>query len=348
MKLVVVTTAYPSKDKADSMFVHQRVKEYFNKGHQVLVFKRGNTHYSYENIEVIGCGIKKTIDTIKKFKPDAILVHAPSPVFASWMYPFLKKYPIITWIHGYEVMNSEYYDEKWYETRGKLWLNKLMLDKSNKIICVSEWMKKVVVENMGISPSKIVVIPNHVENFFEYKQRDFSENKYISVRNFGDKYGLKLSQDATRYLRTKVYKIIGRGNQKQYNDLRELNHNTEIFNGHMSHKDLMREMENYNCFIAPSREEAQGVAMCEAMRMGMNVITTNVGGIPEFVEDSVTGIVCKDKVSSLISGIKKYESMSNKEKQDMSKRASDFVHNNLDENKLIDMELKEIERCLFG
>ena len=348
MRLAIISTAYPSKDKADSMFVHQRVKEYFNKGHQVLVFKKGNTHYHYEDVEVIGCGIKKTIDLIKKFKPDAILVHAPSPVFASWMYPFLKKYPIITWIHGYEVMSSEYYNERWYETKGKLWLNKLMLDKSNKIIAVSEWMKRVVIENMGISPEKIVVIPNHIEDFFEYKKRDFSKNKYISVRNFGAKYGLDLSQLATHELHTKYYKIIGRGTNEQYNTLRFFNPDTDIFNGHMEHNELRREMEKYNCFIAPSREEAQGVAMCEAMRMGMNVIATDIGGIPEFVKDGETGIICKDNVHSLMEAIHRYECMSIKEREDMSKRASEFVYNNLDKDKLIDMELREIEGCLFG
>jgi len=264
------------------------------------------------------------------------------------MYPFFSKYPIITWIHGYEVMKSEYYNEKWYQTLGKLWLNKMMIKKSNKIIAVSNWMKQVVINNMNINPEKIVVIPNHIEDFFEYEKRDFSENKYISVRNFGAKYGLDLSQDATRYLGTNTYKIIGRGTDNQYNELKRLNPNTEIFKGHLSHEELMKEMKKYNCFIAPSREEAQGVAMCEAMRMGMNVIATDIGGIPEFVIDGETGIVCGDHVSGLIYAIKKYESMSEKEKQEMSKKASDFVYKNLDKNMLINKELSEIERCLFG
>jgi len=47
----------------------------------------------------------------------------------------------------------------------------------------------------------------------------------------------------------------------------------------------------YGYFVAPSRTEAQGVAMCEAIACGLPVIATNVGGIPEFVKNGINGML---------------------------------------------------------
>ena len=43
--------------------------------------------------------------------------------------------------------------------------------------------------------------------------------------------------------------------------------------------------------VMPSYREAQGLAILEAMALGRPVVATNVGGIPETVEDGVTGLL---------------------------------------------------------
>jgi glycosyltransferase involved in cell wall biosynthesis len=55
------------------------------------------------------------------------------------------------------------------------------------------------------------------------------------------------------------------------------------------HREMPTLSRGYGFFVAPSRVEAQGVAMCEAMACGLPVIATRVGGIPEFVTDGVEG-----------------------------------------------------------
>jgi glycosyltransferase involved in cell wall biosynthesis len=44
-------------------------------------------------------------------------------------------------------------------------------------------------------------------------------------------------------------------------------------------------------FVLPSRHEGFGVVLLEAMRLGLPIIATNVGGIPEVVEDGRQGIL---------------------------------------------------------
>ena len=45
-------------------------------------------------------------------------------------------------------------------------------------------------------------------------------------------------------------------------------------------------------FLLPSAQESFGLAALEAMACEVPVVASNVGGLPEIIEDGVTGFVC--------------------------------------------------------
>ena len=61
------------------------------------------------------------------------------------------------------------------------------------------------------------------------------------------------------------------------------------FLGHVS--DVRAFLQHLDLFVQPSRSESLGVAIMEAMSVGLPVVATNVGGIPEIIEDKVSGIL---------------------------------------------------------
>ncbi|MFB0543630.1 MAG: glycosyltransferase family 4 protein, partial [Candidatus Bathyarchaeia archaeon] len=64
-----------------------------------------------------------------------------------------------------------------------------------------------------------------------------------------------------------------------------------IFTGKVSDEELIRHYASSDIFILPSTEEALGEVLLEAMCMGIPVVASNTGGIPEIVIDHKTGIL---------------------------------------------------------
>jgi glycogen synthase len=63
------------------------------------------------------------------------------------------------------------------------------------------------------------------------------------------------------------------------------------FPGHVPWQQLADCYRSASVFVMPSYYETFGISVIEAMAFGLPVVATNVGGLPEVVEDGVTGIL---------------------------------------------------------
>ncbi|MDO8600445.1 MAG: glycosyltransferase family 4 protein [bacterium] len=63
--------------------------------------------------------------------------------------------------------------------------------------------------------------------------------------------------------------------------------------GALSHKELPKYLKVSDVFIRPSRSEGLGNSFLEAMAAGIPIIGTNAGGIPDFLKDGETGLMCE-------------------------------------------------------
>lgn len=98
------------------------------------------------------------------------------------------------------------------------------------------------------------------------------------------------------------YLIIGKGpllNEVQRKiEEYELNQNITIIEG-LNHNETLREVENSHIYLYPGKKdqkgrvETQGLANAEAMGLGLLVIASSVGGIPDYIKHNETGYLCK-------------------------------------------------------
>lgn len=86
--------------------------------------------------------------------------------------------------------------------------------------------------------------------------------------------------------------IVGDGNEreklKHYVRKLGLSENV-IFTGQC--KDIRGIVSIFDIFVLPSLNEGMGVCLLEAQALGVPVVATKVGGIPEVVKDGITGIL---------------------------------------------------------
>ena len=80
-----------------------------------------------------------------------------------------------------------------------------------------------------------------------------------------------------------------------------------IFLGHKDYTELPRYLQIADVFIRPSLSEGLGNAFLESMAVGVPVIGTEVGGIPDFLVNNETGLFCEVKnPSSIAKAVERY------------------------------------------
>jgi glycosyltransferase involved in cell wall biosynthesis len=72
--------------------------------------------------------------------------------------------------------------------------------------------------------------------------------------------------------------------------------------GAVTEKQVIRELEEAHIFVLASQEEALPVAIMEAMAVGVPVVATAVGGVPELVEHGKTGVLISPRKPGDIAG----------------------------------------------
>lgn len=319
MKLLILDENYPHHDNLmGDVFVHVRAKEYAKK-HQVKVFSFFHMprELIYEGIEVeMFNDQEKLAAAVKKFNPDKILIH----FYQSWMLEkVIKKItvPVVIWVHGYEALGwyRRLFNYTWYSpvlmnyikrnTYQQYHFRKMIryANQTGQIhfVFVSDWMRRITEWDTLSKIKKRTIIANPVDTeLFEYKKKDPAlRKKILLLRSFGsNKYANDISVKAIQLLSKKQFfsglhfTIIGKGQlfKKITAPLRQFE-NIELQERAVRQKMIPELHAANGIFLCPTRQDAQGVSMCEAMSSGLVPITSNNTAIPEFVTDQQTGFV---------------------------------------------------------
>ncbi|MDD4900791.1 MAG: glycosyltransferase family 4 protein [Patescibacteria group bacterium] len=190
----------------------------------------------------------------------------------------------------------------------------------DKIICVSEYDKQIALKHKIAPAYKLTTIHNGLAptNFYsreEAKRLLFAkiENRKSKIENFligsignlyktkGYEYFVQAAYILIHERRTSAtFIIIGQGAaRKNLEDLIKKYHleNNFILTGQLD--DAARLLPALDLYVCSSVKEGFPYSILEAMQAGLPIVTTNVGGIPEMVEDlsassgQATGLLAK-------------------------------------------------------
>lgn len=188
---------------------------------------------------------------------------------------------------------------------------------SSKTICVSKQTRDQI-SFLPFIKDRLVTIYNSVQIPEFYSQKEAKEilSKQFSFLDINKKWLVILAElhytkghdlliNACNSIREDLedYQIICIGSGEQEGKLKALTHHKSLdnyvfFTGFVS--DASRYLKAFEVLLLPSRTEALPLSILEAGLAKVPVIASNVGGIPELIEDTVSGFLFeKENVEEL-------------------------------------------------
>lgn len=314
---------YPSAENLyGDAFVHVRVARYIALGHsvRVVVFFAGRPDYTFDGVFVTCAADLDALQrAIHEFEPEVIAVH----FFQGWMLDKVVKRltaPVVVWVHGMEALgwyrrlfNFEITPAFWqyvkYSTIQMIRFRRLVGFANRnparvRFVFVSDWMRRIAETDSLSRVNSYDIIPNPIDTArFPYVPKDSSlRTRVLLIRSFDSrKYANDIAIDAI--VRLMAYPefaqfqfgIYGRGTMfdRLTRPIRGLK-NVTIREGFLTHAEIRELHATHGVMLCPTRQDAQGVSMCEAMSSGLVPITSLSSAIPEFVVHERTGFLTEN------------------------------------------------------
>lgn len=181
-------------------------------------------------------------------------------------------------------------------------ITKSIVNKSNGVTTVSENLK-FHMNRHGLNHSNFQVISNVTEAiFFETENKNtIKPNHFVHVSNFAANCkNVEGILNAFKILQDKGYSfsltMVGDGDDFELAKQKINEHNLKNvdFTGFIYGKDVVDVMCEAKALVMFSNYENQPVVITESLSLGVPVIATTVGGIPEMIDDT-NGILVKPK-----------------------------------------------------
>lgn len=321
-RVLVLSSNYPNEASDACAFVHARCRRYLEQVDlQVVTSNPGLAPaFVYEGVRVQNLPSRQAIvNFVKGYRPDVLVIH----IFWRWMFRTLvlnAPYTVLIWVHGGEALG-------WYR-RLFHYMSSLqdalrllhdipgsflqmacwhrMLSYSNRTgrvhtVFVSQWMRKILERDSMSRIRQASVIPNPIDGkMFPYRTKTPGHRNHILVlRSFASsKYAGDMIVNAICELSHRPcfpeIQFTIRGWGELFDSLTvplRCFPNVRLMHGHIEQRLIPDLHAAHGVFLCPTRQDAQGVSMCEAMASGLVPVASPNTAIPEFVTHGYSGLL---------------------------------------------------------
>lgn len=259
--------------------------------------------------------IKKIIE----INPDIVHVHGaylPYSLIVTELKK-IKKFPVILTVHSsifQEIKTTNGLIRRQYlyfKSIPTFYFKIKALKSADKVIVVSESLKKSILKFVK-HESKISIIMNGIDlnnSELNYISPSLSQNSLPDLLHHPSIFfigrhvkvkGCKLLIQAVPLIQNSIpdIHVYIAGTGPQFNNLKSLVQSLNLsahvtFLGHVSESKKFELYRGTDLFVLTSYFEAFGITLLEAMAVGKAVVASDIGGVPEVVENGKTGYLFK-------------------------------------------------------
>lgn len=316
MRIAIVNEAY-FKDTGIPTHIRAYVSELTRLGNNVSIFAT-DTKESDNNELLSFITVRKTHRALFKMllffrairtylktnKVDVIHVHDSVAFMSCWLAGKIYKIPVVATCHGTVYQRNIAID---YRLRLKVLYkitDRLVALLSTRIVAISKEVRDVLIK-IGAKDTSIIIIPGIYEKaVFSIvdKPKEFTSGKKTclfvgALRPIkGVEHLIDAIPEVVRTIKNIELLLIGPGEcdykKKVLSKIDTLGMAQYIkYIGHVTKKELPDYYRKADLFILPSINEPQGLVVLEAMSFALPVVASNVGGIPDMINDGVNGLL---------------------------------------------------------
>jgi len=219
----------------------------------------------------------------------------------SFLYPKFSelmkhlKIPLVVSFRGHDLVVRPWVDEAWKRTLPALF------DQANVLHFVSEYLCNEAVQ-LGAPREKCrVIYPSIDLTQFSHVysiQQDNGKIKLVSTGRLVWQKNFPLALQVVKQLIDRGlevdYTIIGEGIEREHLTflIRVLDLENHVqLKGQLAQNDVRAELQSADIYFQPSETETISVAVMEAAAMGKAIVASKAGGLPEAIQDQVTGLL---------------------------------------------------------
>lgn len=291
--------------------------------------------------------IKKYVEIINQIKPDKVITYTIKPNIYGGIVCWLKNIQMYANVTGLGTA---------FQGTGLLanlvtTLYKLAFKKVTTVFFENEENRDIIVGKGIVPKEKTHCLHGAGVNIEEYAFSDYPEDgtiHFLFIGRIMREKGVDELLNAAERLKNDgvdvVVDIVGRF-EDDYKVVVETLDKCGIIKYHGYQSDVKPFIKQAHCFVLPSWHEGMANTLLECGAMGRPLITSNIHGCLEAVQDGVTGYLCKVKdVDDLYKKMKQFIELPHEKKAEMGKQSHEYVASVFDKKKVVEDTVREIMR----
>lgn len=300
--------------------------------------------------------IKDFYKLYREIQPDIVLHYTVKPNLYGTFAAMLLKVPSINNISG---LGTVFIREGWVYTMARF-LYRVVLRFPKKVFFQNHHDRQLFIDKQLIKAGISEVIPGSgvdSQRFSprEHPKRDNEAVTFLMIARLIRDKGIGEYMDAIKILREKYpqvcFQLIGSlypGNPSAVSEETLMSWMDEGLIEYLPFSNSMQEViANVDCVVLPSYREGLSRVLLEAASMAKPIVTSNVAGCKDVVDDGVNGFLCDVKdASSLAKQMEKMITMTHEERKEMGKKGREKILHEFDERLVIEKYLESINNIL--